>query len=296
MDARQGGRSRRSCDASSRAAPPRCTSAVAEAIPLAATGRNRKKALLIISDGNDSSSYTRIEELKRLIRESEVLVYAIGIDAMSQTQPYRRPWFTSAFQAAAAHAVPVPDSGRTARAGRTDRGRRATRRWPPPVTSPGGASDARHRPRRGGQRRVLREITDDSGGRTEIIWQPRDLDGATAGIADELSKQYFLGYPAGNDKKDGKWHSIRVEVTHPDTWARRGTSCGRAGGYVPRDAGLRDTARTANREPANLRYDARVQVLAAAVGFSVLGSVGGLATASVFLPSRRRFGCGWSRG
>ena len=54
--------------------------------------------------------------------------------------------------------------------------------------------------------RVLREITDTSGGRTEIIWQPRDLDAATAGIADELSKQYFLGYPAGSNKKDGRWH------------------------------------------------------------------------------------------
>ena len=63
--------------------------AIAEAIPLAATGRNRKKALLIISDGNDSSSYTRIEELKRLIRESEVLVYAIGIDAMTQSAAVR---------------------------------------------------------------------------------------------------------------------------------------------------------------------------------------------------------------
>ena len=62
---------------------------------------------------------------------------------------------------------------------------------------------------------MLREITDDSGGRTEVIWQPRDLDPATAGIADELSKQYFLGYPAATDKKDGRWHTIRVEVEQP---------------------------------------------------------------------------------
>jgi hypothetical protein len=70
---------------------------------------------------------------------------------------------------------------------------------------------------------VLREITDDSGGRTEIIWQPQDLDPATAGIADELSKQYFLGYPAAGEK-DGKWHVIRVEVTNRDyiVRARRG--------------------------------------------------------------------------
>ena len=38
---------------------------------------------------------------------------------------------------------------------------------------------------------ALRAITDDSGGRTEIIVSPKDLAPATAGIADELSRQYF---------------------------------------------------------------------------------------------------------
>jgi hypothetical protein len=58
---------------------------------------------------------------------------------------------------------------------------------------------------------VLRDITDDSGGRTEIVRSMRDLKPVTAGIADELSQQYYLGYPgAGN--KDGRWHSIRVEA------------------------------------------------------------------------------------
>ena len=36
---------------------------------------------------------------------------------------------------------------------------------------------------------ALRDMTDDSGGRTEIIREARDLDPATVGIADELSKQ-----------------------------------------------------------------------------------------------------------
>ena len=43
---------------------------------------------------------------------------------------------------------------------------------------------------------ALRDMTDDSGGRTEIVRDPRDLNPATAGIADELSKQYYLGYQA----------------------------------------------------------------------------------------------------
>jgi len=54
-------------------------------------------------------------------------------------------------------------------------------------------------------------MTDDSGGRTEVVREGRDLNPATASIADELSKQYYLGYQA-NGKKDGRWHSIRVEV------------------------------------------------------------------------------------
>ena len=64
--------------------------AVAEAIPLAQRGQNLKKALVVISDGNDTSSRTSIRELKQMIRESEVLVYAIGIDGDSEPT-YRRP-------------------------------------------------------------------------------------------------------------------------------------------------------------------------------------------------------------
>jgi hypothetical protein len=58
---------------------------------------------------------------------------------------------------------------------------------------------------------ALREITDDSGGRTEVIYSSRDLDPTTAGIADELSKQYFLGY-VSSLPKDGRWHTIEVRV------------------------------------------------------------------------------------
>jgi hypothetical protein len=66
-------------------------------------------------------------------------------------------------------------------------------------------------------------MTDDSGGRTEIIRDARDLNPSTASIADELSKQYYLGYQASG-AKDGRWHSIRVEVRNRNyrVRARRG--------------------------------------------------------------------------
>ena len=54
---------------------------VAEAVPLATRGTRPKKAIVVISDGNDTSSRLHVEEVQQLVRESEVLVYAIGIDA-----------------------------------------------------------------------------------------------------------------------------------------------------------------------------------------------------------------------
>ena len=59
---------------------------------------------------------------------------------------------------------------------------------------------------------ALREMTDDSGGRTEIVRRLMDLNPATTSIADELSKQYYLGYTSTNGEKDGKWHAIRVAL------------------------------------------------------------------------------------
>jgi Ca-activated chloride channel family protein len=177
---------------------------VAEAIPLAQHGQYLKKALVVISDGNDTASRTNISEVKQLIRESEVLVYAIGIDGTGEGTVTRR-------------APPQP-------------------RWPIPSPFPGGRRPWPQPPIGGGgwprnsnpnDERVnivaLRDMTDDSGGRTEIVRNPVDLNPATANIADELSKQYYLGYPS-TSKKDGRWHSIRVELRNGNyrVRARRG--------------------------------------------------------------------------
>jgi VWFA-related protein len=193
--------------------------ALTEAVPLAQAGHNRKKAIVIISDGNDTSSRTQPFTVKQLIRESEVLVYAIGIDsqtdmvylpiggAMQRPRP-QPPRLPTPFP------FPMPGGG----------ARRPPPRTPvyPPISPRGGNNRGS-----GGDDRVnvaaLRDITDDSGGRTEIIRSPRDLDPATAGIADELSRQYYLGY-AATGVKDGRWHTITVELRNPGyhVRARRG--------------------------------------------------------------------------
>ena len=179
--------------------------AVADAVQMAQQGRNKKKAVLVISDGNDTNSRTEVLTVKQLIRETEVLVYAIGIDA-TPTQSFSR------FPAAPVQLqrprppmpFPFPIPG----------GRRPLPTPPPPTNPvPGGRTPGMRSSAPDDRVNVaaLRDLTDDSGGRTEIVRSIRDLDPATAGIADELSRQYYLGY-AASGPKDGRWHAIRVDV------------------------------------------------------------------------------------
>jgi Ca-activated chloride channel family protein len=69
------------------------------------------------------------------------------------------------------------------------------------------------------QPEVLREITAESGGRTEIVQNSAQLDEAAARIAEELNSQYVLGYtpPRG---ADGQFHSLRVRVAGSDDRVR----------------------------------------------------------------------------
>ncbi len=163
--------------------------AVAESIPVAQQGEHRKKAILIVSDGNDTNSRVSVPELKQMIRETEVLVYAVGIDGRSEsafgggrgTPPVVR-------QPAPRMPFPFP------RGGGAGGGRGSP--WPQGPTLPGGAGGGGGGVYGGGSAgddrvnaSALRELTDDSGGRTEIVRTARDLDPATSNIADELSKQ-----------------------------------------------------------------------------------------------------------
>jgi VWFA-related protein len=172
--------------------------AVADALPLTEKGQNRKKALLVISDGNDTNSSTSVSELRQMIRESEVLVYALGVDGTTRTMTRNGPTVRMPLP------IPFPFPG----------GRRPQGRMPPIIGGGGGGNSGGTWSRNSGEAvnaDALRQITDETGGRTEIVRGFGDLDGATARIADELSRQYYLGY-ASTGKKDGRWHTIRVDV------------------------------------------------------------------------------------
>jgi len=66
---------------------------------------------------------------------------------------------------------------------------------------------------------ALREITSMSGGTTEVVRSAEDLGPATARIADELNKQYTLGY-SSTRPPDGTWRAIRIRMRPEGYFAR----------------------------------------------------------------------------
>jgi VWFA-related protein len=62
---------------------PSGTTALLDGVRLAMTeishARNRRKAIVVISDGEDNSSSWTVPELKAMVREQDILIYAIGI-------------------------------------------------------------------------------------------------------------------------------------------------------------------------------------------------------------------------
>ncbi len=75
---------------------------------------------------------------------------------------------------------------------------------------------------------ALRDITDTSGGRTEVVRTTEEISVALASIAEELNSQYLLGYTSPHGA-DGKYHSIRVRVSDGTfrVRSRRGYIAGR---------------------------------------------------------------------
>src|SRR5688572_1144661 len=143
--------------------------AVAASLGLAASGVHRKKAVLVLSDGDDTSSRLTVKQAQEAIRASKVMVYALGVDG-------------------------------------------------------GGSASFGSLPARVNTG-ALKKLTDDTGGRSEVVKGFKNLDKATARLADEFNKQYVLGY-AASSKRDGRWHTIKVEMR------KRGAKVRARAGYV----------------------------------------------------------------
>jgi len=71
---------------------------------------------------------------------------------------------------------------------------------------------------------AAKQMADDTGGRVVNVHDEKSLEKAFQEISEELRSQYVIGYYPTNDKHDGQFRKIKVEVTRPDTkiLARKG--------------------------------------------------------------------------
>ncbi len=76
----------------------------------------------------------------------------------------------------------------------------------------------------GGGAGVARKMSDDTGGRVINVHSEKSLEKAFDVISEELRSQYVIGYYPTNEKRDGTFRKIKVDIARPDVkvLARRG--------------------------------------------------------------------------
>jgi len=121
----------------------------------------RRQALIVFSDGEDTSSLVSSEEVLDLAKRSETAIYTIALrGADSQAKGFREAEF------------------------------------------------------------VMRTLAQETGGRAFFPAKIEDLAGVYAQIADELASQYTIGYTSGNQRRDGGWRRVVVQVSRPNITPR----------------------------------------------------------------------------
>jgi Ca-activated chloride channel family protein len=122
----------------------------------------RRRAIIVLSDGEDTSILVSYEEVLDLAKRSETALYTIGL------QPKEAP-------------------------------------------SSKGFREAEF---------VLRQLAQETGGRSFFISRIEELKDIYGQIADELSSQYTIGYAPKNPRRDGAWRRVVVQVARAGAIAR----------------------------------------------------------------------------
>jgi VWFA-related protein len=122
----------------------------------------RRRALIVFSDGEDTSSLVSFEEVLDLAKRSETSIYTIALrgNERTQTRGFREAEF------------------------------------------------------------VMRELAQETGGRSFFPNRAEDLGGVYSQIADELASQYSLAYTSRNVRRDGAWRRLVVQLARPNLVAR----------------------------------------------------------------------------
>ena len=124
----------------------------------------RRQAIVVLSDGEDTSSLLPFEEVLDLAKRSETAIYTIGLRENDSTSSGSRLFREAEF--------------------------------------------------------VLRQLSQETGGRAFFPNHVGDLSGVYGQISDELSSQYTVGYTSKNNRRDGAWRRVVVRVNRPSTIAR----------------------------------------------------------------------------
>jgi VWFA-related protein len=76
----------------------------------------------------------------------------------------------------------------------------------------------------GGDQFVAKKLTDETGGRTIVVRNEKDLNKAFDELYEELRTRYTIGYSPANKKHDGSYRKIKVEMKNKEysALARRG--------------------------------------------------------------------------
>lgn len=89
------------------------------------------------------------------------------------------------------------------------------------------------------ERRTVAELTQlagVTGGKAYFPRTMKECDEACIAIAEELRQQYSLGYYPTPRRRDGAWHTVRLELQPPADLSGKGiTARTRAGYFAPRD-------------------------------------------------------------
>jgi VWFA-related protein len=121
----------------------------------------RRQALILFSDGEDTSSLVSFEEVLDLAKRSETSIYTIALRCNdNSTRGFREAEF------------------------------------------------------------IMRQLAQETGGRSFFPGKIEDLDGVYAQIADELASQYTVGYSSKNPRVDGAFRRIVVQVARANVTAR----------------------------------------------------------------------------
>ena len=121
----------------------------------------RRQAIVLLSDGDDTSSLIEFDEVLDLAKRSETVIYSIGL---RQGEIARREFKEAEF--------------------------------------------------------VLRQLSNQTGGRAYFPTDARELPKIYQSIWDELASQYTMAYTSSNPKRDGAWRRVQVRLTKPGLAAR----------------------------------------------------------------------------